>query len=119
MTDENTENTIGNITPSDATKPIQEMNKDDLAAHAGMFGVEIDKRHKLEDLRKEVTRLVAKGGKKPEKDASEDLNKTRFVKNPKTGFIFPATLLLLKRTDLVWLDKQKKVIPRKEEAEVA
>jgi len=101
----------------ETNKPISEMNKDELAAVAAELGVEIDKRHKLEDLRKEVAGLVSKGVQPPKAGQDELKEKAKFVKNPKTGFVFPATELLMKRTDLVWLDKDKKVIPRTEESQ--
>lgn len=77
---------------------LDSMSKDDLAGYAReTCGVEIDKRKKREVLIAEIKAM----GEPGEEAAEPEPAPTGYLKHPKTGHIFKATALLLRRGDLV------------------
>lgn len=86
---------------------IEEMNKDELEEVARKFGKEIDKRRKLEDIRKDVLELVPKDKQNAEvKEKTNPENMVAmYLKHPVTGFVFNATDILMARGDLIKCDK--------------
>ena len=97
-------------------KPIEEMNKNELAEHAlSEFAVDLDMTKKVSELRAEVSALV-KDGVPAKEDPVQDrtdaayLKKPGWLKNPATGFVFPATPLIRKLTNLVECDANGKEI---------
>lgn len=96
-------------------KPIEEMNKNELADHAlAEFAVELDMTKKVSVLRAEVAALTKDGSAKdaPVQDRTDAayLKKSGWLKNPATGFVFPATPLIRKLTNLVECDVNGKEI---------
>ena len=96
---------------------IPEMSKDQLEAYAkASFGVDLDKRQKIDDLRKQVTDLEsARDGNSQGDDFANSENEQEnkpdtqdklvsgisYLKNPKTGVVFVSTKALEKRGDLI------------------
>lgn len=85
-------------------KQIKEMTKDELEVYAKEnYGVDIDKRTKIEVLHSQVAKLdVGKDDSEPS-DATDPSEKgeTQYLRNPKTSVVMVATKALLKRSDLV------------------
>lgn len=84
---------------------ISTMTKDDLAEYAlGQYGVELDKRKKIETLRAEVQALGEKGAApKAEPEAATSAN-AAYLKHRKNGRVFVATPALIKRGDMIPCD---------------
>ena len=83
-------------------------SKDELEAYAkGMFGVDLDKRKKLDELKAQVRTLVAGGDlKTPSEDTTPTTGAPGFVKHHKTGAVFHYQPLLKERVgvDLIPCD---------------
>lgn len=81
------------------TKPISEMTKDELGEYFADFGKEIDKRRKIEDLRKEAEGLSKDTG--VIESVSTVKTASTHLKNALTGNVFVYTALLAARGDLL------------------
>ncbi len=87
---------------------INEMGKDDLEKYAKeKFGVDIDKRKKIADLRKQVTDLAGDDGvaQEEEKEAAP-----MFLRNKLSGRVYPATPFLLKYEEMEPCDENGKLL---------
>ena len=95
---------------------IEEMTKNELTEYAlAEFAFDLDMTKKVSELRAEVSALV-KDGVPAKEDPVQDrtdtayLKKPGWLKNPATGFVFPATPLIRKLTNLVECDADGKEI---------
>ena len=78
------------------------MNKDQLEAYAQKeFGVDIDKRKKISQLREEVEVMADNGGVATEVADEDNGQVVVRLRNPDTGLEFEPTALLLKKDGLV------------------
>lgn len=78
------------------------MNKDQLEAYAQKrFGIDIDKRKKISELREEVKVMTENSGAPAEVVDKDDGQVIVALKNPDTGLEFEPTALLLKKDGLV------------------
>lgn len=88
---------------------IAEMDKDALFAHAlGVYAVELDKRKKLDDLRKDVA-FLAENGALPEPSAKKskpDVKSPSFLRHPVSGIVFDTTPHLQARGDMIPCDAE-------------
>lgn len=97
---------VGNLMGCVMTKPIDEMNKDELKTYAkDVFDIELDMRKSIDNLQSEVKSLKKKD---PVKVVIADVKKPTHLKNPDTGLYFPWTQLLEERGDLVPCDENGK-----------
>lgn len=101
---------------NDEQPDLSQMNKDQLENYAlAHFDVDIDKRNRIDDLRKEVQALIDNNGPELTEEgvqAAEEsaYEQAAYLKNPKTGHVFHATRLLRARGDLVACDAKGKRI---------
>jgi len=82
---------------------INDMTKDELEAYAKeKFGVDIDKRQKIDALRKQVTALESDG---EEKEEAED-RAPAFLRNKMSGRVYAVTPQLLKYEEMEPCDEK-------------
>lgn len=85
---------------------VKEADKDALYDYAlGQYGVELNKRKKLEDLQKEVQSLI-ETGQLPEAPVKvkEDKKTPLFLRHPTNGRVYEYTDFLAKRGDMIPCD---------------
>lgn len=88
-------------------KPIDEMNKDELDEYAlAEFGVEIDKRRKLEDLRADVMALSTK--QVTVKKVVIEPVQALYLRHSVNGRVYLSTPTLVARKDMIPCDANGK-----------